>query len=315
MVHENAPRGNWATLLLPLRDDDSIDEEALVREIDLFAEWGVDGVYSNGTAGEFYNQTDEEFHRIQTLFSERCHHHGLPFQVGISHPFPAVTLERAQRCASLNPSAFQVILPDWFPPKLVEILSFLERIAAAANPIPLVLYNPPHAKVRLTPDELLTVSEAVPALVGVKVPGGDERWYRAMRPVFERISVFVPGHTLATGFLCGAHGAYSNVACIHPGAAQRWWNLIESGNPLAMEWQDRIQRFMRTTIQPFISVHGYSNQAVDKLMAAAGGWGPVSSRLRWPYRWLGQEHVAATRLALEEMLPEFISPSREPLKV
>lgn len=315
MLHENAPRGNWATLLLPLRDDDSIDDEALVREIDLFAEWGVDGVYSNGTAGEFYNQTDEEFHRIQVLFAERCHHHGLPFQVGISHPFPAVTLERALRCASLKPSAFQVILPDWFPPKLAEILVYLERIAAAANPIPLVLYNPPHAKVRLTPAELLTVAAAVPGLVGVKVPGGDERWYQAMRPVFERISVFVPGHTLASGHGRGAHGAYSNVACIHPGAAQRWWNLIESGSPLAMEWEERIQRFMREAIHPFISVHGYSNQAVDKLMAAAGGWGPVSSRLRWPYRWLGEEQVVATRVALEEMLPEFVSPAREPLKV
>ncbi|MEO8377374.1 MAG: dihydrodipicolinate synthase family protein [Candidatus Sumerlaeota bacterium] len=311
MLPENAPRGNWATLLLPIRGDDSIDEDALRREIDLFEEWQVDGVYSNGTAGEFYNQTEEEFRRVQTLLAARCHHHGLPFQIGISHPFPVVTLARAQECAELEPSAFQLILPDWFPPKLPEIIDYLKRIAVAADRIPLVLYNPPHAKVRLSPDELLIVANEIPELIGVKVPAGDEQWYDAMQPVFDCLSVFVPGHTLATGYSRGAHGAYSNVACIHPGAAQRWWELISSRDPAGMEWEQRIQRFMREAVHPYIAEQGYANQAVDKLMAAAGGWGPVTSRLRWPYRWLGEDQVAVTRRALEVILPEFIQPAKQ----
>ena len=49
--------GNWATLLLPLNEDDSIDYSLLAEEIDLMIAFGVSGIYSNGTAGEFYNQT------------------------------------------------------------------------------------------------------------------------------------------------------------------------------------------------------------------------------------------------------------------
>ena len=42
-------RGNWATLLLPLNADDSIDYGLLAAELDHFIAARVSGVYSNGT--------------------------------------------------------------------------------------------------------------------------------------------------------------------------------------------------------------------------------------------------------------------------
>lgn len=45
-----------------------------------------------------------------------------------------------------------------------------------------------------------------------------------MKPVKQKLSVIVPGHHLATGFAYGVGtGAYSNVACLSPKGAQRWW--------------------------------------------------------------------------------------------
>ncbi len=40
-------RGNWATLLLPIQDDDTIDFRLLAEKLDRFAEARVNGVYSN----------------------------------------------------------------------------------------------------------------------------------------------------------------------------------------------------------------------------------------------------------------------------
>lgn len=307
MLREDAPRGNWATLLLPINEDDSIDESLLADQVDRFAGFGVDGVYSNGTAGEFYNQTDAEFLAVQRVLADRCHHHGLPFQIGASHPFPVVTLQRIRECKPLRPSAFQVILPDWFPPRFAEVTEFLRGVAELADPIPIVLYNPPHAKVRLGPGELLQLTKEVPGLIGVKVPGGDAEWYRQMEPVLERLSVFVPGHTLATGASQGAHGAYSNVACLHPGVAQQWWQSICDRDPEAFRLEERIQQFMREAIVPYIAEQGYANQAVDKLMAVVGAWSFITPRLRWPYRWLGKDAVLATRAAAQRIIPEFIA--------
>ena len=54
-------RGNWATLNTPWSADESLDLPRLAAEIDAMLGFGVDGIYSNGTAGEFHCQTEEEF--------------------------------------------------------------------------------------------------------------------------------------------------------------------------------------------------------------------------------------------------------------
>lgn len=298
-------RGNWATLLLPIQADDTIDFGLLADEIDQFAAAKVNGVYSNGSAGEFYTQSEAEFDQLHALLAEKCERHGLPFQVGLSQPSAQLARDRLRRTRALRPSAYQVTLPDWFPPSMPEILAFLETMAAEAAPIPLILYNPPHAKRRLTPDEWRTIGERVPGVVGMKVPGGDDAWYAAMQPVLARQSVFIPGHLLAEGLARGAHGAYSNVACLSPGGAQRWYDLCmrdpEAGRALGR----RIGEFWQANVAPFITRDGLANMAADKAAAVAGGWLPgLSPRLRWPYRSATVEQARALGETARRMVPE-----------
>ena len=106
-------KGNWGTLLLPINNDDSIDYTILADEIDYFISAKLDGIYSNGTAGEFHNQTEEEFDKIQELMAEKCHKAKMRFQIGASHPSPIISLQRIKRTTALRPDAFQIILPDW----------------------------------------------------------------------------------------------------------------------------------------------------------------------------------------------------------
>lgn len=296
--------GNWATLLLPLNTDDSINYSQLEEEIDMLISFKVDGIYSNGTAGEFYNQTEEEFDQINALLAKKCNAAGMPFQIGASHMSPEISLQRVQRARLLKPSAIQVILPDWFVPTIAEIIEFLKVMAKAADPIGLVLYNPPHAKKKLSPADFLEILGAGVPLAGCKVAGGDAQWYQAMQELPVPFSVFIPGHHLATGISRGAHGAYSNVACLNPAFAQKWYNDIHSGSKAAFELETRIQRFMNECIVPYITDQGYANQAVDKFMAAVGGWTPISPRLRWPYRWIPEEDVPVIRKKCKEILPE-----------
>jgi 4-hydroxy-tetrahydrodipicolinate synthase len=299
-------RGNWATLLLPLQADESIDYALLQRQIEAFVRAGVDGVYSNGSAGEFYAQSEDEFDRINGLLAETCERARLPFQIGATHMSPQLALERVRRARALRPVAFQVLLPDWFPTTWDETLAFVERIAAEAAPVPLVIYNPPHAKRRLTPEEWLRLAETVPAVVGIKVPGGDAAWYRSMQPVMRRLSVFVPGHRLAVGLAQGAQGAYSNVACLSPSGAQRWYRLCCDRPEEGQRWQGRILAFWQARVEPLIAQHRLSNMAVDKAVAVAGGWLPgLAPRLRWPYRAapleLTEQLAAAARAELPEL--------------
>lgn len=239
-------RGNWATLLLATDKQGKIDFSRQSDEIDILIASKPNGIYSNGTAGEFYSQNRDEFVRISQLLAEKCEAAGTAFQIGASHPCAQESLARLELVRDLKPGAIQVILPDWFPVNDREAIRFLTTMAEKADGIPLVLYNPPHAKRELTPAEWAMLKRHVPGLIGVKTndKNSSPKWYEQVASHTTGLAVFVPGHHLATGVRLGAAGAYSNVACLNPFAAQRWYELTLTDMAAALELEGRIQQFM-----------------------------------------------------------------------
>jgi dihydrodipicolinate synthase/N-acetylneuraminate lyase len=299
-----ALRGVWATVLLPVRDDESIDFDRLAIALDHLLGSGVHGVYTNGTAGEFHTLTEAEYDRLHELVALRCTAAGVPFQLGASHPSGQLSLDRIARAAALRPGAIQVVLPDWLPLRPSEVLAAVERMAAVADGVPLVLYNPPYAKTQVSPELFGKLADEIPALVGVKVPGGDDAWYARMADaVGGRLAVFVAGHTLATGYARGAVGAYSNVACLSPAGAARWYAQITMDLPAALVFEERLRGFLDEHIGPLARA-GYCDPALDKTLAAIGGWAPIGTRVRWPHRWVPEEAVPPLRAAAEAAVPE-----------
>jgi 4-hydroxy-tetrahydrodipicolinate synthase len=188
-----------------------------------------------------------------------------------------------------------------------EAIRFLDTMAAEADPIGLVLYNPPYAKRVLPPETIALLAEKVPGLVGVKVAAGDQHWFERLGPAAGRLSVFTPGHQLATHLPMGSSGAYSNVACLSPSRAQWWFDLMRRDLAAAQAAEQRLQQFFRRYITPYISEAGYANAAVDKLLAVIGGWTDITTRLRWPYRSIPTEDAVRLRAVALEELPEFVT--------
>jgi dihydrodipicolinate synthase/N-acetylneuraminate lyase len=296
--------GNWATLLLPINSDDSIDYGKLEDEIDYLIKANVNGIYSNGTAGEFYSQSEEEFERINTILAQKCDKADMPFMIGASHMSPQISLQRLKKAVSLKPGAIQVVLPDWFPANDRASIEFLKVMAEEAKTIGLVLYNPPHAKRVLQPKDYAVLKSAIPSIVGIKTAGGDDDWYREIKQCLPNVSIFIPGHFMASGIMKGAHGSYSNVALLSPIGIQKWNEIIKTDQKAALEIEAKILEFMNKYIQPYITEKGYPNHACDKLMAVIGGWAEIGTRLRWPYSWIPQTDADELRLIAYEMLPE-----------
>ncbi|HET6741487.1 MAG TPA: dihydrodipicolinate synthase family protein [Kribbella sp.] len=282
-------RGVWATLLLPLNAGDSIDWVRLQAQADVLSRTEVAGLYAHGTAGEFQTLTEDEFDRINDVLAAT----GKPFQIGASHPSAQVQLSRVERAAKLAPGAIQVIVPDWLPLNPAELLDFLQRVAEAAGEVPLVLYNPPHAKTTVAPPQLSALTANVPSLIGLKTAGGDKAWFdEALR---SGLAIFVPGHFLASMSLLGAHGSYSNVAALSPDGA------VATAQDLDVE--RRIAEFFAAHVAP-LQKAGLSNPALDKFLAAVGGWADVGTRVRWPMQAATAEQVAAARPAARNLLPD-----------
>lgn len=301
-------KGNWASVLLPINKDGSIDFTLIAEQIDYLIEASVDGIYTNGTAGEFYNITEIEYDKISELVATRCRHKKMPFQLGVSHMSPIITAERLKRSVSLGATAFQLILPDWIALNVQEQDDFMQHMQFLAKDTPLVLYNPPHAKNKLNAADFLRLKTHSDMLIGIKVADGDDSWYETMIPVAEKLAVFVPGHHLATGVkMQVATGAYSNVACLSPGGAQQWWNMMHDNLAEALHVESLIKEFMAVVIVPYQQA-GYSNPALDKFLTAIGGWIPVGTRLRWPYRYISALDIHAARNKARNILPGFLMP-------
>jgi dihydrodipicolinate synthase/N-acetylneuraminate lyase len=301
------PRGIWAAVLLPVARSSGIDWGALEEELRILCASPVDGIYTNGTAGEFYGQTEAEYERLTAGVAEFARNAGKPFQIGVSHSNPRIARERLSRVGQLRPAAAQFTLPDWWPPSFQEIKRFMKGMQEAAGTTPLVLYNPSHAKKRLTLGEIAQLRHLAPGLTGAKLPGGDADWYDERRCLLPDFSVFVPGHTVATARPLGAQGSYSNMACLSPTGAVRLWSMAEAEPAAAMDLERRVNLFLSTHVLPLRMSHGLSDAALDKLMAAAGNWGPVSSRLLWPYSSASGDQVAEVARAARALIPEFLN--------
>ena len=298
-------QGTWGCPLLPLRSDDSIDWNRLASTLHYLASADLDGLYVHGSAGEFHCLEEWEFDRINEAIAEQCLTARIPFQIGASHMSAQISLSRVGRAVQWRPSAIQVILPDWVPISMPESIDFLKRIADRAAGIPLVLYNPPQAKTRLLPAQFGQLAEAIPTLIGVKVAGGDASWYEQMRQHAGGLALFVAGHALATGHIHGARGAYSNVACLAPRTASKWYRQMQTDGAAALVIERRLQDFIGSHVAP-LQRDGYSNAALDKLLAYVGGWSETGIRTRWPHRWIPEPVAARIRDAAQQEIPDLL---------
>jgi dihydrodipicolinate synthase/N-acetylneuraminate lyase len=298
--------GTWASILLPINRDESIDFSRLADQIEYLLTTGVDGIYSNGTACEFATQTEDEFDRIQTLLAEKCERAGMSFQIGASHMSAQISLSRTIRAAKLKPGAIQVIIPDWVPVSNHEAIAFLQRVAEAVSPVGLVLYNPPHAKRLLQPKDYGQLSAAVPSLLGIKV-AGQQNWYAEIRKQAPKLALFAGGHHLASAQKIGAAGSYSTVACIQPKGAARWYAQMKSDLPAALELETRILKFYDELILPYLHDQQYAPFALDKLLASIGGWSDIGLRVRWPYRSVEESVLKQLKPIVWSRLPELFA--------
>ena len=299
----DALQGTWSTLLLPLDDSENIRWDGIESQLDALARAQIDGIYFNGTAGEFFSQTDEEFIRLATMVANFCHNGNIPFQIGAAHPQAIDTLKRIKESRHLSPGAFQIILPEWTPLNWEELNRFLERVIAAAHPIPIVLYNPPYAQKILKPEEWSEISARFPALIGIKVAGGDATWHEEMRPVSNSLSVFVAGTQLASGLVHGcASGSYSNVVCLSPKGACEWEQRMRSDPEIALQQEAQIQNVFADALSPFR--HRYSNTALDKALATCGGWAEgLTTNVRWPLSKIPTDEIESLATQFRAGLP------------
>lgn len=209
-------RGVYVALLTPLREDRSVDVEALTALAEHVLAAGIDGLVALGTTGEFADLTDGERELI-TRTTVAAARGRVPVVAGIG----ALGTGEACRHAALAEQAGAdavLCLPPLFWKLDDEALFAHFAAVAAASSLPVLLYDIPiFAGARLSPQLVRRVALELPQVVGIKLTVQDfaavSAVLAAVKPVRPDFSVTVGFEDLAlSAVLAGGDGVISGMA-------------------------------------------------------------------------------------------------------
>jgi 4-hydroxy-tetrahydrodipicolinate synthase len=149
----------------PLKDDESIDLDSLVRLVDFQIEAGVHGLWILGTTARFDMIPDSHQRTVAESAVEAAAGR-VPMVLNVSDQGTRRTLERARLFDDL-PYDYYAALPPWYQPmSRAEVVDYF-RVLADRLSRPLVIYNAPWVCNQLDFDQLRTLAEH-PRIVGSK---------------------------------------------------------------------------------------------------------------------------------------------------
>lgn len=202
---------------MPLQRDGSIAEAELRRHLRWLADKGVNGIYANGSTGEFTRFTAEEHFRTIELVAEESRGR-MGIIAGAVEATPELTLAACDHYAKLGCDAVSLCPPVYFRPGQDALIEHFRRLADR-SPIPILLYNIPAFAALLAADTLRELARH-PRIVGLKDSSRDLPGFMTL---MQEIRAFRPDFVFFTGteeillpalFMGADGGAIATAGCL-----------------------------------------------------------------------------------------------------
>jgi 4-hydroxy-tetrahydrodipicolinate synthase len=205
-------RGTFTALVTPFRGDGSLDEEALVRLVELQLEAGVDGLVFFGTTGEEAALTLDERRRIIELVQKSAEGH-LFVVAGAFHNVTEHAISLAREMDWLGVDAILSVVPYDTRPNQEGIIEHFRRIADAVDS-PVILSNAPGRVATALEAESVAILAEHDNIRGLDESSGDLDFLSSVIAVTdEEFGIFSSEDTLTLPMIAlGADGAFSLVS-------------------------------------------------------------------------------------------------------
>jgi len=245
--------GIYVPNVMPLYGDGRINENELRRHIRWLAEKGVNGIYANGSTGEFTRFTAEEHHRTIEIVAEESAGR-LGIIAGAVEATPELTLAACEHYAKLGCDAVSLCPPVYFRPGQEALREHFSRLAAR-SPLPILLYNIPAFAAPLAAETIVALARH-PRIVGLKDSSRDLPGFltlmqeiQAFRPEF----IFFTGteEMLLPALLMGAAGGTIATAGCLPEAIMGLYQAWQCGE---VETARRLQLALLSIIKLMFSL-------------------------------------------------------------
>jgi len=161
-------RGVFPAIITPFKEDESLDEEGLKRNIEYLNKTGIAGIVPCGTTGESATLTFEEHKQVVEIAVE---HSRVPVIAGTGSNNTREALELTRHAANAGADAALLITPYYNKPNDRGMYEHFKTIAENCS-IPIILYNvPKRTGIDLKP-ELVKKLSLIDNIVAVKEASG-----------------------------------------------------------------------------------------------------------------------------------------------
>jgi dihydrodipicolinate synthase/N-acetylneuraminate lyase len=225
-------QGIFTPNLVPLDARGDINEEEFRRYIDWLIERGVDGLYPNGSTGEFTRFTVQERRRIVKIACEQCDGR-VPVLAGAAEANVKETIAACEVYHEYGARAVAIVSPYYYKLSPESVYAYFREIARH-SPIDVTLYNIP---MFASPIDVPTIRRLAEfeRIVGIKDSSGDVtfmcRMISAVRPIRPDFS-FLTGWEAAMVpmLVVGADGGTHATSGVVPELTRRIFELTRAGN-------------------------------------------------------------------------------------
>jgi 4-hydroxy-tetrahydrodipicolinate synthase len=301
-VPNHALHGIIPALVTPLREDERMDCSTLQVLIDTLIASGVDGLFVNGSSGEFCTMDLEE-RTVALRFCRQAIAGRVPLIANVGCITTRATIEHALQAQSIGVDAIAVITPYYIRPSQQELADHLIDVCRAVR-VPVLAYNfPHHGGVELETETLTAVAAKAPNLAGVKDSSGFlERAIAYRAAVTDReFAVFTGGeHIVLAALEAGCAGTVNAAGNIAPKVFVDLYRAWREGRKSDAE---RLQA-LGTEMAAALGLHTFPSVVKEALEMAGIPVGPCRKPIgRLPDESRRKLAALIEHLRVEGMLP------------
>ncbi len=218
--------------ITPVDATGRVDEEKLRGYVDWLIERGVDGLYPNGSTGEFVRFTAEERRRIVQIVVDQAAGR-VPILAGAAEANAKETIAACEAYGSMGVRAVAIVAPFYYRLSSEGVYAYFREIAATVS-VDVTLYNIPLFASPIDVPTVVRLASEYPRVVGIKDSSGDlpnmMRMIAAIRPLREDFS-FLTGWdaALAPMLIAGADGGTNATSGVVPELTRAIHRAVSSG--------------------------------------------------------------------------------------
>ncbi len=224
-------QGVLTAIVTPFDPAGALCTQRLRRQVQRQLNYG-NGIFCNGTNGEFFVLSTEEKLRVtETCVDEVAGK--VPVVAHIGEISTSATIRLGKDVAAMGVDAVSVIAPYFVPLKQHELIYHYTAIADAV-PVPVFLYNiPARTGNTIEPATARKLAEH-PNIVGIKDSAGSYESLKAYLDALRDVANFGvlsgPDHLAHQGFLDGCCACISGLANVSPEGVSLIWKHFREGN-------------------------------------------------------------------------------------